>query len=166
MSLFMSLPMSGTTTRCRRDFLRLLLQSGKMVVVCLMKMRETDAPAFVAHFQRAVLDQMPARTVATLTVPQLTRAQLVNPNRNAPTFRVPIVNQIFVLGGPDRGCPAAHGPGGDGLSDQPSAASSERGPRRFDRPGRLAASGARRADRVRCPLSPGISDDRTISPLR
>jgi 50S ribosome-binding GTPase len=82
------------------EFLRLLLRSGKMVVVCLMKMREADAPAFVAHFQGAVLDQMPARAVATLTVPQLTQAQLINPNRNAPTFRVPIVNQIFVLGSP------------------------------------------------------------------
>ncbi len=82
------------------EFLRLLLRSGKMVVVCLMKMREMDAPAFVTHFQRAVLDQMPARPVATLTVPQLTHAQLVNPNRNAPAYRVPIVNQIFVLGSP------------------------------------------------------------------
>lgn len=82
------------------EFLRLLLRSGKMIVVCLMKMREADAPAFVAHFQCAVLDQMPARAVATLTVPQLTHAQLVNPNRNAAEYRVPIVNQIFVLGSP------------------------------------------------------------------
>ena len=34
------------------QFLRMLLRSGKMVVVCLMKMRESDAPAFLAHFQR------------------------------------------------------------------------------------------------------------------
>ncbi|MBI3823812.1 MAG: 50S ribosome-binding GTPase, partial [Planctomycetes bacterium] len=83
------------------QFLRLLLQSGKMVVVCLMKMREADAPAFLAHFQREVLDRMPARAVATLAVPQLTHAQLVDPNRNAPVHRVPIVNQIFVLGEPN-----------------------------------------------------------------
>ena len=82
------------------QFLRLVLQSGKMVVVCLMKMKEADAPAFVAHFQREVLDRMPARAVATLTVPHLTPLQIVDPNRNAPTFRVPIVNQIFVLGEP------------------------------------------------------------------
>lgn len=83
------------------QFLRLLLESGKMVVVCLMKMREADAPAFLAHFQREVLDRMPARAVATLAVPQLTHAQLVDPNRNAPVYRVPIVNQIFVLGEPN-----------------------------------------------------------------
>src|SRR3954454_18309823 len=40
------------------QFLHLLLQSGKMVVVCLMKMRESDAPAFLMHFQREVLDRM------------------------------------------------------------------------------------------------------------
>lgn len=82
------------------EFLRLLLRSGKMVVVCLMKMREADAPSFVAHFQREVLDKMPAPAVATLTVPQLTPLQITDPSRNAPVFRVPIVNQIFVLGEP------------------------------------------------------------------
>lgn len=85
------------------QFLRLLLRSGKMVVVCLMKMREADAPAFVAHFKREVLDKMAAPPVATLTVPHLTRQQLVDPCRNAPMYRVPIVNQIFVLGEPING---------------------------------------------------------------
>ena len=82
------------------QFLKLLLQAGKMVVVCLMKMREADAPAFISHFQREVLDKMPARAVTTLTVPQLTREQVVDPSRNAPVYRVPIVNQVFVLGEP------------------------------------------------------------------
>ena len=82
------------------EFLRLLLRSGKMVVVCLMKMKEIDTPAFVAHFTREVLDKMPAPAVATLTVPQLTHAQLADPSRHAPVHRVPIVNQIFVLGEP------------------------------------------------------------------
>jgi hypothetical protein len=84
------------------EFLRLLLRSGKMVVVCLMKMREADAPAFVAHFQREVLDKMAAPAVATLTVPHLTREQIVDPCRRAPAHRVPIVNQIFVLGNPEK----------------------------------------------------------------
>ncbi len=82
------------------QFLNLLLRSGKMVVVCLVKMREADAPAFVAHFQREVLDRSPARPVATLTVPQLTPEQVTDPCRKAPAYRVPLVNQIFVLGEP------------------------------------------------------------------
>src|SRR5260221_2444705 len=65
------------------QFLKLLLQAGKMVVVCVMKMKETDAPAFLAHFQREVLERMPARVVATLAIPQLTHAQLVDPSRHA-----------------------------------------------------------------------------------
>ena len=36
------------------QFLHLLLQAGKPVVVCLTKMREADAPALVAHFQKEV----------------------------------------------------------------------------------------------------------------
>jgi energy-coupling factor transporter ATP-binding protein EcfA2 len=82
------------------QFLKLLLGAGKMVVVCLMKMREADAPAFVKHFQQEVLDRMPAKAVATLTVPLLTPMQRADPTRNAPMYRVPIVNQIFVLGEP------------------------------------------------------------------
>ncbi len=80
------------------DFLRLLLQAGKVVVVTLTKMREADAPAFVAHFQKEVLEKMPTMPVVTLTVPHLTAAQVQDPCRNAPVYRVPLVNQIFVLG--------------------------------------------------------------------
>jgi hypothetical protein len=82
------------------QFLKLLLQSGKMVVVCLMKMREADAPAFVAHFQREVLARIQGQAVVTLTVPALTPEQVVDPSRRAPLYRVPIVNQIIVLGEP------------------------------------------------------------------
>jgi 50S ribosome-binding GTPase len=82
------------------QFLKMLLQSGKMVVVCVMKMREADAPAFLAHFQREVLDRMPAKVVATLAIPQMSREQVLDPSRKAPLYRVPLVNQIFVLGEP------------------------------------------------------------------
>jgi hypothetical protein len=80
------------------QFLRLLLQAGKMVVVCLVKMREADAPAFVAHFQKEVLSKMPAAPVACLTVPHLTHAQLADPVKQAPQYRIPLVNQLAVLG--------------------------------------------------------------------
>jgi hypothetical protein len=82
------------------QFLKMLLQSGKMVVVCVMKMREADAPTFLTHFQREVLDRMPAKVVAALAIPHLSREQVIDPCRNAPLYRVPLVNQIFVLGEP------------------------------------------------------------------
>jgi hypothetical protein len=83
------------------EFLKMIQQSGKMVVICLMKMRESDAPAFLDHFRREVLERMPAPAVATLAIPQLSRDQIIDPCRRAPMYRVPIVNQIFVLGEPN-----------------------------------------------------------------
>src|SRR5206468_6903640 len=58
------------------QFLHLLLQAGKAVVVCLVKMREADTPAFVAHFKKEVLGRLSEGAIACLTIPQLTPAQL------------------------------------------------------------------------------------------
>ncbi len=53
------------------QFLRLLLQAGKPVVVCLTKMRETDAPTLIDHFRKEVLAHMPAGVVGVLAIPHL-----------------------------------------------------------------------------------------------
>ncbi len=82
------------------QFLRLILQAGKPVVVCLMKMKEADALALVAHFQQEVLDRLPSGTVACLAVPHLTPEQLADPARLAGRYRVPLLNQVNVLGEP------------------------------------------------------------------
>lgn len=79
------------------QFLRLLLEAGKTVIVCLVKMKEADAPAFVTHFQKEVLGRMPARPIACLTVPHLTHEQLADPVKLAGAYRIPIVNQLAVL---------------------------------------------------------------------
>jgi hypothetical protein len=80
------------------QFLHLLLETGRPVVTCLMKMQEADAPALVAHFQREVLARMPAGTVGCLPIPQLSREQLADPARLAPRHRIPLLNQVAVLG--------------------------------------------------------------------
>jgi energy-coupling factor transporter ATP-binding protein EcfA2 len=86
------------------QFLQLLLQTGKPVVAVLMKMRESDAPALIAHFQQEVLAPLShppgGGVVATLAVPFLTAAQLADPARQAPRYRIPLLNQIAVLGTP------------------------------------------------------------------
>ncbi len=82
------------------DFLKMLLEAGKTVVVCLVKMKPADAPAFVAHFQKEVLSRMPASSAVCLTIPQLTHEQLADPVRNASPHRIPLVNQVSVLGEP------------------------------------------------------------------
>jgi energy-coupling factor transporter ATP-binding protein EcfA2 len=53
------------------QFLHLLLQTGKPVVAVLMKMKEADAPALIA-----------------------------DPAREAPRYRIPLLNQVAVLGSP------------------------------------------------------------------
>jgi hypothetical protein len=80
------------------QFLRLLLEAGKPVIVCLMKMREENAPAFLAHFQQEVLGRLPAGAVACLAIPHLTAEQLADPVHQAARFRIPLLNQVAVLG--------------------------------------------------------------------
>ncbi len=86
------------------QFLHLLLQTGKPVVVCLMKMRDADAPALIAHFQKEVVGHLPhapgGGVVSTLAIPFLTAAQLADPARQAARYRIPLLNQVAVLGMP------------------------------------------------------------------
>jgi hypothetical protein len=85
------------------QFLHLLLQTGKPVIVCLVKMKEEDIPALVAHFQQEVASKLPAGIVACLTIPHLTPDQLADPIRQAARFRIPLLNQVAVLGEPASG---------------------------------------------------------------
>jgi hypothetical protein len=81
------------------SFLRMLLQSGKPVVVCLTKMREADAGPLVDHFKKEVVRDLPAGVVGCLAIPFLTPEQLSDPARKAPQYRIPLINQVAVLGG-------------------------------------------------------------------
>jgi hypothetical protein len=85
------------------QFLHLLLQTGKPVVCCLMKMREADADAIVRHFQQEVVRHLPPGIVATIAIPYLPPEQLADPARLASRYRVPLLNQIAVLGEPADG---------------------------------------------------------------
>jgi hypothetical protein len=63
-------------------------------------MREADAPALVMHIRKDVLAQMPAGVVGCLTIPYLTPEQLQDPARLATRYRIPLLNQVAVLGNP------------------------------------------------------------------
>jgi len=80
------------------EYLRLMLEAGKTVIVVLMKMREADVPAFVAHFQKEVASKLPSRPVALVAVPQLSYEQLAEPFTKAAAYRIPLINQVHVLG--------------------------------------------------------------------
>ena len=80
------------------QYLRLFLEAGKSVVVVLVKMREADAPAFLAHFEKEVVAKLPARPFAILAIPHLTPDELADPIHRAARFRIPLINQVSVLG--------------------------------------------------------------------
>lgn len=82
------------------QFLRMLLQTGKPVVCVLVKMREEDAPALLAHFKSEVLDKMPEGqgAVGVLAIPFLTAEERADPVRGAARYRIPLLNQVAVLG--------------------------------------------------------------------
>ena len=82
------------------QFLHLLLQAGKPVICCLMKMREENVPAILAHFQQDVLAKVAPGTVGCLAIPHLTPEQLADPMHLAAKYRIPLVNQVMVLGEP------------------------------------------------------------------
>jgi 50S ribosome-binding GTPase len=80
------------------QFLHLLLQVGKPVVCCLMKMREENAPVILDHFQKEVVTKILPASVACLAIPYLTPEQLADPARLAAKYRIPLLNQVAVLG--------------------------------------------------------------------
>jgi hypothetical protein len=86
------------------EFLELLLQTGKPVVCCLVKMKEADAPAMLSLFQKEVLAAMPdglgKGVVNCLAIPFLSRDELADPARKAARYRIPLLNQVAVLGSP------------------------------------------------------------------
>ncbi len=82
------------------QFLQMLVQAGKAVIVCLMKMREAQAPAFVQHFRQEVLGKIRAANVPVLTIPYLTPAELANPLQQARRFQIPLLNQVSVISSP------------------------------------------------------------------
>lgn len=87
------------------QFLQLLVKAGKPVIVCLTKMRESDAATLVSHFQMEVLGKLPLgangkSTVPVLPIPFLTAEQLREPLQTASAYRIPLLNQIIVLTDP------------------------------------------------------------------
>jgi hypothetical protein len=82
------------------EYLRLLLEVGKPVVVCLTKMRPETVPAMLKHFAVEVLDGLPHGRVTTLAIPFLRADELADPRVRAAQYRIPLLNQLLVLGDP------------------------------------------------------------------
>lgn len=82
------------------QFLSMLVQAGKPVVVVLTKMKPADAPTLIDHFARDIASRLPCPPAAVLAVPFLTAEELADPVRRASQYRMPLLNQISVLADP------------------------------------------------------------------
>jgi hypothetical protein len=82
------------------EYLKLFLEAGKTVVAVLVKMREPDVPRFLEHFQKEVTAKLPGKPLALVAVPHLSREELAEPFTKATRFRIPLINQMRVLGNP------------------------------------------------------------------
>lgn len=80
------------------QFLNLLLRTGKPVIVCLTKMAKENTEALVTHFQQDVAAKLPKGIQATLPIPFLTPEQLADLQGKTGEYRIPLLNQISVLG--------------------------------------------------------------------
>src|SRR5262249_3821968 len=57
-------------------------------------------PAIVEHFKKEVLAKLHGRALAVLAVPFLSKAELADPARTAARYRIPLLNQVALLGRP------------------------------------------------------------------
>ena len=85
------------------QFLHLLVQSGKTVIVCLTKVREAEAQELENHFRQEVLGRLPIPDGMTVppipcrVIPQLSAEVLGDPTGLGASHRIGLINQILVL---------------------------------------------------------------------
>ena len=84
------------------QFLHLLLHAGKPIIVCLTKVRESDAATLLGHFQKEVLAKLPNRVAGLLPMPFMTVEELCDPIHKASRHRVPLLNQVSIVSNPAR----------------------------------------------------------------
>ncbi|QEL18054.1 GTPase domain-containing protein [Limnoglobus roseus] len=83
------------------QFLQMLVEAGKAVVVVLTKMKEADAPSLVAHFRQEVLPRINGQAeippIPVVVIPFLNEAERTDPGKAGAKYRVPLLNQILAL---------------------------------------------------------------------
>jgi hypothetical protein len=83
------------------QFLQLLVNAGKAVVVVLTKMREADATALTDHFRREVLSKIRTTgeipSIPVLAIPNIPIEERNDPAQAGAKWRVMLLNQLLVL---------------------------------------------------------------------
>jgi len=78
------------------QYLQLILQAGKPVIACVLKMKPEQAETILDHFRREVIARLPEcpHVSAILAVPHLTAEELTKPVERAARFRQPLVEAV------------------------------------------------------------------------
>jgi hypothetical protein len=76
------------------------LEVGKPVVAVLTKVKPEHAAETLQHFQKEVLAELPRGRIATIVIPYLSGDVLADPVNKAKEYRIPLLNQVLVLGDP------------------------------------------------------------------
>ncbi len=84
------------------QFLNLLIKAGKAVVVCLTKMRESDAAPLIEHFRKEVLGRVPKSggdvpPIPCVAFPQMPADVRSDPAGKGAKHRVALLNQLLAL---------------------------------------------------------------------
>lgn len=85
------------------QFLHLLVEAGKTIVVVLTKMRESEVDAISEHFRAEVLSRLPKLADGTMpaipitAIPFLSEAQRADPSGAGSKHRAALLNQILVI---------------------------------------------------------------------
>ena len=83
------------------QFLELLLKTGKPVVVCLTKMNEAQAQPMLDHLRKqSSISRRTGKALACLAIPHLNPAELADIAGPAARYRIPLLNQVAVVGVP------------------------------------------------------------------
>jgi hypothetical protein len=84
------------------QFLHLLIKAGKAVVVCLTKMRETEATPLIEHFRKEVLGRVPKAggdvpPIPCVAIPHLPADVRADPAGKGAKHRVALLNQLLAI---------------------------------------------------------------------
>jgi hypothetical protein len=78
------------------QYLHMVLQAGKPVITCLLKMQESQADALVDHFRTEIVARLPecTKVSACLAIPYLSAEELADPLGKAQRFREPLFQAV------------------------------------------------------------------------
>lgn len=84
------------------QFLHLLIKAGKAVVVCLTKMKESEANPLLDHFRKEVLGRVPKAggdvpPIPCAAIPQLPADVRADPTGKGAKYRVALLNQLLAI---------------------------------------------------------------------